>query len=307
MQKVNWGTKETYGLTERMVQRAWKLYNTPSAPVPKARIISCVVNKILVKSFVPQWMKTVDMESYDDSWSTWNDTETVAIRDRVQNGIDIWDLMNVFRVPQTIISQMQSIAEELSLEDIFTDEGIDPEIRKEANEMWRKYKVRIDLDNPTNYATVRSMVVLFMSMRQYEKMMFAEPKPADYSITDINKVYTSARTAFSKAAEDVNELLKQSEKIRREESFDTIVSRIHEIRVGWRDISVWQKMEETGVINKMVELHKIQLEKKAPIIRQDISDPNKTKVSYKAEIIEQLKQEGKYKDEEPNGIAVGSG
>jgi hypothetical protein len=263
-----WGSEEAYNLSERMAKRARLLYSNPPKGLSEHGILQCVRNPkaTMAGKYVPAWFKNLDLTGYKDAWNDWMVDELSAIEERLINGIDYDILQDVFSVPEQIMGTLRRKVTKQTYDVIderkgffSTEEIPDGITRREANKRWNEFSEKINLSNPINQTMIRSLINTEIQMKRLEfEMMTANPQ----QIRELQVSYDSFNKLFSKLAEDIASLERQQDIRPVNETFDAILARHDEIKQDWRDISTQLKMEEEGLIKRMVELHKIDLKER---------------------------------------------
>lgn len=263
-----WGSEEAYNLSERMAKRARLMYANPPKGLSEYGILQCVRNPkaTMAGKYVPAWFRDLDLSGYSDSWNDWMVDELSAIEERLINGIDYDILQDVFGVPEQIMGTLRRKVTKQTYDVIderkgffSTEEIPDGITRREANKRWNEFSEKINLSNPINQTMIRSLINTEIQMKRLEfEMMTANPQ----QVRELQVPYDSFNKLFSKLAEDIASLERQQDIRPINETFDAILVRHSEIRQDWRDISTQLKMEEEGLIKRMVELHKIDLKER---------------------------------------------
>ena len=154
----------------------------------------------------------------------------------------------------------------------------DPVMRNYANSQMAIYKAKVDFSNPVNVSTVRSMIILQIRLRKLEQQL-VNPDLSDAKLDEVRRSYETLRTTYSKASNDVAMLESQKEMIREGETFDDVLLHIKEALREWRDVEMPLRLEESGLIEEMVRLHKVDMgsnpEKNVKAVER--KDPNKTR------------------------------
>ena len=260
-----WGSEDVYNLSERMARRARLVFSSPPKGLTEHSILQCVRNPkaVLSGKYVPAWFRDLDISDYDDSWNDWMVDELSAIEERLINGIDYDILQDTFGVPEKIMGTLRRKVTKQTYDVIdervgyfSTEEIPDGITRREANKRWEEISEKINLSNPVNQTMIRSLIMTEIQMRRLEfEMLVAKPQ----QVRELQVSYDGFNKLFSKLAEDIATLERQQDIRPINETFDAILIRHSEIKRDWRDISTQLKMEEEGLIKRMVELHKIDL------------------------------------------------
>lgn len=257
-----------YGLSLRMVSCIKRLMNRNENSIPKIDLYRVLRNSTSVKSIkpMPKWYTKIDVNMFEERWLDWTSSEIDALKKRIANGFSIELLDQIFSIPDHVKESLgfisRKIEEKPSDLDEFTEYDIeDSNLRQLANKRWQEYANRINMNNPVNKTTVRSMIVLEIQMKRIERTMLNR-KMSSAEMYELQQLYDSVSKRYSAAAEDVAQLERQQGVKPDVNGLDEVVSRLREIRNDWKDYSLLLKMEEYGLISKMVELHKVNIEQK---------------------------------------------
>ncbi|MEM4177825.1 MAG: hypothetical protein QXS29_09710 [Nitrososphaeria archaeon] len=242
--------------------------NRSDVKIPKIELYRVLRNSPMIKSIkpLPKWYAKIDVNMFEERWLDWTSGEIDALKKRLEKGFTIELLDEIFGIPNHIKELLGlipvKVVDEAIASDEFTEHDIeDPSLRQLANNRWREYAGRINMNNPVNRTTVRSMIVLEIQMKKIERVMLNR-KMSSEEMHNLQQIYESISKRYSAAAEDVAQLERQHGVKPEVNGFEDVVKRLREIRNDWKDYSLLMKMEEVGLINKMVELHKVNVEQK---------------------------------------------
>lgn len=300
------------GLTERLAILLYDLYDNENRPdVSRKDIMQCFYGSKYRAHYgshpMPAWWQMLgekharaDVKLIDH----WTVPERKFIINLVKDGIQLDIIKKCFGVNNQFLTDLEKIKpfmeekksgfvpvvepeegdEETQIPVSNNDEEFDvysiadPVMRNYANSQMAIYKAKVDFSNPVNVSTVRSMIVLQIRLRTLERQL-ANPDLSDAKLDEVRKSYETLRATYSKASNDVAMLESQKEMVIEGETFDDVLLHIKEALREWRDVEMPIRLEESGLIEEMVRLHKVDMgtnpEKNVKTVER--KDPNKTR------------------------------
>jgi predicted RNase H-like HicB family nuclease len=299
------------GLTERLAILLYNLWDNENRPdVSRKDVLQCFYGSKYRAHYgshpLPPWWQMLGEKHSRANVKpieNWTIPEKKFIIALVKDGIELDTIKKCFGITAQFVTNLEKIKPFMEenrggfVPVMETEDGDEAQIpvsnndeefdvysisdtimRKYANTQMAIYKAKVDFSNPVNVSTVRSMIVLQIRLRTLERQL-ANPDLSDAKLDEVRKSYETLRTTYSKASNDVAMLESQKEMIREGETFDDVLLHIKEALREWRDVEMPIRLEESGLIEEMVKLHKVDMganpEKNVKAVER--KDPNKTR------------------------------
>lgn len=266
-----WVPNRYRGLSRRLACRLY-LYckDLPDPDITYAQVLDVVfgagkgANKV---KNPPMWWKNLgaELRHYNPYWTDWTTEEKQYLITKLLEGFDPALLKKCLSVPDSLMRacieesmEVNYMAHERAISGADALMGkFEEEVPVDVDDDLSEYADRVNLSNPVSRATVATLVLLERKIAELCKKLLVTTDLRE--LAQLAQTFATLREQYSSAAEDVAQLEKQQEIRKEGETLDDVIKRAKEVLPDWRNRYIELLLEESGLIEHTVKLHKVDL------------------------------------------------